>query len=64
LFDVGDRPDVVGADERAQASDGLLQHGVRADDIQELLGCARAAAGPEAGAAASGENYGVSGEFV
>ena len=50
--------------ERAQASDGLLQHGVRADDIQELLGRAGAAAGPEAGAAASGENYGVSGEFV
>src|ERR1700675_2461122 len=64
LFDVGDRPDVVGANERAEASDGLLEHGVRADDIEELLGRAGAAAGPEARAAASGENNCVSGEFV
>ena len=63
LLGVGDRPDSFRRNEGPQTRDGLLQHGVFADDIEELLGRARAAARPEAGAAASGENDGVNAEL-
>src|ERR1700730_9956 len=64
LFRVGNGPDALSGDKWFQARHGLLQHGVRADDVEQLLGCASAAAGPEAGTAASGEDYSVCGEFL
>ena len=49
----------VGRKQRRKARDGLLEHGLLADDIEQLLRRARAAARPEARAAASGEDDGV-----
>ncbi len=63
LFRVGDGPDAFSRNKWFEARDGLLQHGVRADDIEQLLGRAGAAARPEASSAASGEDYSVCGEF-
>src|ERR1700688_289864 len=63
LFRVGDGPDTFSRDKRFQARDGLLQHGIGADDVEQLFGCAGAAAWPEASSAASGEDYSVRGEF-
>src|SRR6267154_6112082 len=53
LLRVGDAPDAVWRDERPKARDGLLEHRLLADNVKELLGCARAAARPETRAAAS-----------
>jgi hypothetical protein len=63
LFRVGDGPDALSGDNWLQARDGLLQHGVRTDDVEKLLGCTGATARPEAGSAASGEDYSVCSEF-
>src|ERR1700722_13709395 len=63
LLGVGDGPDTFSRDKRCEARDGLLQHGVCTDDIEQLFGCAGATAGPEASSAASGEDYSVGGEF-
>src|SRR5208282_2468898 len=63
LLGNGDRPEARIGNYGEQAFDGLLEHGGAADDIQELFGRAHAAARPEAGAAATGENDGVSGVF-
>src|ERR1700676_5317880 len=63
LLAVGDGPDTFSRDKRFQTHDGLLPHGVCAEDVEQLLGCAGAAARPEAGSATSGEDYSVCGEF-
>src|SRR6202030_4098485 len=63
LFGVGDGPDAFSRDKWLQAGYRLLQHGVSADDVEQLLGCAGAAAGPEASSAASCEDYSVCDEF-
>src|SRR5262249_61653448 len=60
LLSVGDSPDAVRRNQRTQTRDSLLEHGLLADDVEELLGRARAAARPEARAATTGEDYGVS----
>ena len=59
LLEIGDGLDAVGRNEGAQAGDSLLEHGGGADDVEELLGSASAAARPEASATASSEDYGV-----
>ena len=41
-------------EKRREARDGLAQHRFVAGDIQQLLGCAHAAARPEARAATAG----------
>src|SRR6202030_4523997 len=63
LFRVGDGPYAVSRNKWFETGDGLLEHGVRADDVEQLLGCAGAATWPEASSAASGEDYSVCGEF-
>ena len=47
LLRVGHRPNAFGGNERPQPRDGLLQHGLFADDVQKLLRRARAAPRPE-----------------
>ncbi len=59
LFGVGDHPLARRRKQRREARGGLLQHGVAADDVQQLFRSSRAAARPETSAAASGKNYGV-----
>ena len=61
LLVVGDDPEMRSREDRREALDGLFEHGLAADDIEQLLWRARAAARPEARAASSGENDGVSG---
>src|SRR5882762_2454657 len=63
LLRVGDAPDAIGRNQWPKARDGLLEHRLLADNVKELLGCARAAAWPETRAAASGEDDGVDGKF-
>src|SRR5580692_9328837 len=55
---------MIGRNKRAQPSDGLLKHRIFADDIEKLFRRASAAARPEARAASSGENDGVSLQFL
>ena len=59
LLRIRDRPGALGWNQRLQTRDGLLQHGVLADDVQKLLRCARAAARPETSAATSCKDRGV-----
>jgi len=59
LFGVGHAPDAIGWDERAKASDGLLEHGLLAEDVEELLGRFGAASRPETSAAAPGKYHGM-----
>src|SRR5262249_41034832 len=59
LLCVGDAPDSVGRNEWTKALDGLLKHGLFADDVEKLLGSARSAARPETSAATSSEDDGV-----
>ncbi len=59
LLGVGDGPHARGGKERGEARDGLLQHRAAADDVEQLLRRARAAARPEARAASAGEDHGV-----
>ena len=63
LLSVRNGPGVVGRDDRPQPSDGLLEHRVFPDDVQQLLGGAGAATGPEARAATACENHRMSLEF-
>ncbi len=56
---VGENPETLGRDQRAQAIDGLLDQGSLAEEAQHLLGVRAAAAGPEARASASGQNQAV-----
>ncbi len=57
LLGVSDAPNAIGCDERTKTRNGLLQHCLFADDVEELLWSARAAARPEARAAATGKDY-------
>ena len=59
LFRIRDRPDALGGNQRLQTRDGLLEHGVLANDVQKLFRSARAAARPEASASPSSQDYGV-----
>ena len=54
---VGDNPGLLRSGDRLEALDGLLNHGTLAVQGQNLLGVGAARAGPEARAAASGEDY-------
>src|SRR5260370_4204768 len=63
LFDVCDRPDALGGNQRLQTRDRLLKHGVFANDVQQFLRRARAAALPEARSAPSREDHGMCSEF-
>src|SRR5439155_18015265 len=55
LLRIRDRPDAFGGNQRLQTRGGLLQHGVLAEDVQQLLWCACAAPRPKACAAAPGK---------
>src|ERR1700730_16993804 len=59
LLAIGDRPDALGGNQWPQTRDRLLQHGLLADDVEQLLGGARAAARPEACAASTRQDYRV-----
>jgi len=54
LLVAGDYPNARSGEQRRQALGGLLQHSLLPDNAEQLLGCARAAARPEARAAAAG----------
>ena len=60
LFAVGHDPEIGGFEQGRETGNGLLQHRFASDNVEQLLGLARAAARPEAGAAASGEDDGMS----
>ena len=54
LLGIGDDPAISWRENGREAVDGFAKQGVAAGDIEQLLGSADAAAGPEASAAASG----------
>ncbi len=53
---VGDDPDIFRGHDAGEAVDGLLDEGAVAEEAEDLLGVSFAAAGPEAGAAATGHD--------
>src|SRR5580692_945003 len=63
LLGVGDGPNVVRGYQRMKASDSLLKHRALANNVEKLLGSARAATRPEAGATSSGQNHGMNAEL-
>src|ERR1700722_12499947 len=62
LFRIGDDPAIARRENGPEPGYGFAKQGIAAGDIEQLLGGAHAAAGPEASAAASGEEDGAVGE--
>src|SRR6185437_14081390 len=56
---VGENPEALGRKDGAEAIDGLLDQRAIAEESQDLFGAGAAAARPESGAAAAGENQAV-----
>ena len=56
---VGENPDALGRNHRAQAVDGLLDQRALAEEAQNLFGAAAPAARPEARASASRQDQAV-----
>ena len=56
---VGENPDALGRQHGAQAVDCLLDESAFAEEFQDLLGAGAAAAGPKAGASATGQDQAI-----
>src|SRR5579859_215119 len=60
LFNVRDRPDAVGRNQRTQPRDRLLEHRVFAHNVEQLLRRSRTATRPKPRPAPSGQNHHMS----